>query len=154
VASNSISPKKKENLLQEPTIELAVFHCRWCLPDSARVRALLPDQAKKSALVARINCSARMESELVLKALGEGYDGVLIIGCEIGECHYRTGNHLALKRFVLLQDIFTLAGIYPERLGTLWLSPFDPEGIRKSIDHFYRNLCDIGPFKYTMGMRK
>jgi coenzyme F420-reducing hydrogenase delta subunit len=126
---------------------MAIFHCRWCLPDSEQVRHLLPREIAEQALVVRINCSARMESELALKALAGGYDGVLVIGCEIGECHYRTGNHLALKRLTLARDVFALAGIYPERLGALWVSPFDQEGIAVSIEEYIRELSSIGPFR-------
>jgi coenzyme F420-reducing hydrogenase delta subunit len=126
---------------------LALFHCRWCLPDSERVRSLLPEEVAGRTLLVKINCSARMESELALKALAEGYDGVLVIGCEIGECHYRTGNHLAIKRLTLLRDILTLVGIYPERLGMLWVSPFDEDSIRRSIEAYVRDLSSVGSFK-------
>ena len=132
---------------------LAVFHCRWCLPDSEELRELLPQRTRERSLLVKINCSARMESELALKALAGGYDGVLVIGCAMGECHYRIGNRLALKRLTLLRDIFSLAGIYPERLGLLWASPFDKDSIRSSVEGFVADLARLGPFKYVMEER-
>jgi len=128
----------------EPSI--AVFHCRWCLPESEKVRALLPEEVGRKALVIKINCSARMEAEFAIKAFGEGYDGVLVLGCEVGECHYLTGNHQAMKRLGLLRDLLALAGIYPERLGTCWVSPFDEQTIKAHLDSFVDGVRVAGSF--------
>jgi coenzyme F420-reducing hydrogenase delta subunit len=134
--------------LEEETFEpsIAVFHCRWCLPESEKVRALLPEAVGRKALIIKINCSARMEAEFAIKAFGEGYDGVLVLGCEIGECHYLTGNHQAIKRLGLLRDLLALAGIYPERLGTYWVSPFDEQMIKAHLDAFLDGVREAGSF--------
>lgn len=134
-----------ENKSAAPAV--ALFHCRWCLPDSDAARSLLPTSVGDDALVLRLNCSGRMEAEFAIKALAEGYDAVIVIGCEIGECHYRTGNHQAMKRLTLLRDLFALAGIYPERLGVFWVSPYDLEGIRDSLAGYVEGVTDLGPFK-------
>ncbi len=137
--------EKKTELEFVPAI--AVFHCRWCLPDSDSVRSLLNEEVAAKSVVIPLNCTARMEAEFAIKALSEGFDGILILGCEIGECHYRTGNHRALKRLLLLRDILALVGIYPERLGFFWVSPFDQENIRLTINEYLDKLQELGSFK-------
>lgn len=126
---------------------IAVFHCRWCKPDSEQVRAVLPEDVAENAVIGRLNCSARMEAEFAIKAFGEGYDGVLVIGCEFGECHYRVGNVQASRRLDLLRRILALAGIYPERLGVLWVDPFDEDTARSLIERYVSSLKKTGPFK-------
>jgi coenzyme F420-reducing hydrogenase delta subunit len=126
---------------------LAVFHCRWCQPDSEHVREMLPVDVAERSVVGRLNCSARMEAEFAIKAFSEGYDGVAVIGCEMGECHFRVGNEQAARRLRLLGDILALAGIYPERLGVFWASPFDEDIIRRWVEEYIESLKKIGPFK-------
>lgn len=94
-----------------------------------------------------INCSARMEAEFAIKALAEGFDGIMVLGCEIGECHYRTGNHRALKRLTVLRNMLSLAGIYPERLGIFFVSPFDQDTIKSLINSYIQDLVKLGAFK-------
>jgi F420-non-reducing hydrogenase iron-sulfur subunit len=126
---------------------IAVFHCRWCQPSSDQVRDMMPPEVAERAVIGRLNCSARMEAELAIKAFGEGYDGVLVIGCEFGECHYRVGNVQASRRLDLLRRICALAGIYPERLGALWVNPFDEDTTRRWIERYIGRLKKVGPFK-------
>jgi coenzyme F420-reducing hydrogenase delta subunit len=127
---------------------LAVFHCRWCLPDQELVRSLLPEEVAARSQFLRINCSARMEAEFAIKALAEGYDGVIVLGCEIGECHYLTGNHQAVKRLTLLKKMLVMCGIYPARLGFFWVSPYDEEALRKQVRSVVEDIVAIGPFKH------
>ena len=129
------------------TPSLAVFHCRWCQPDSEHVRGMLPEKVSERSIVGRLNCSARMEAEFGIKAFGEGYDGVVVIGCEKGECHYRVGNIQAERRLRLLKEMLSLVGIYPERLGVFWASPFDEDSTRRAIAEYVETIKSIGPFK-------
>jgi coenzyme F420-reducing hydrogenase delta subunit len=126
---------------------LAVFHCRWCEPETEHIRRMLPSGVAGRSVLARLNCSARMEAEFAIKAFGEGFDGVLVIGCEMGECHFRTGNEQAARRLGLLRKIFELAGIYPERLGVIWASPFDEDTTRRAIESYTDEVRRLGPFK-------
>jgi heterodisulfide reductase subunit A len=129
------------------TPRLAVFFCQWCLPDDDHVKSLLPAEVAEKALTVQVNCTARIQGEFVIKALAEGFDGVLVLGCELDECHYKTGNHRALKRLALLRDIFKFGGIYEERLGTLWVSPHDEDTMRDQISDYVNKLKAIGSFR-------
>lgn len=126
---------------------VAVFHCRWCLPDEEKVRSFLPPEVAERATFMKLNCTGRMEAEFAVKALGAGYDGVLVLGCQIGECHYRTGNEQAWKRLALLSNILALAGVYPERLGVHWADPYDEGMTKRIINSYIDGLLAIGPFK-------
>jgi len=48
--------------------------------------------------IVRVPCSGRISPELVLRTFREGADGVMVLGCHIGDCHYSTGNHRTAKR--------------------------------------------------------
>ena len=49
-------------------------------------------------------CSGMVHPEMVLHALARGADGVMIIGCHLGECHYIRGNEIALARAEVIAD--------------------------------------------------
>jgi len=42
--------------------------------------------------IIRRPCTARLDIDFLLKALQEGADGVLVVGCYSGNCTYRIGN--------------------------------------------------------------
>jgi len=126
--------------------KVALFHCRWCLPESDAVKNLLPEHFESAVSTIKINCTARMEGELAIKAFGQGFDGVLVIGCEDGECHYESGNRQAFNRLGMLRRMLEFAGIYPERIGTIWVSPYDPASIKAQIGEYIEKLNGVGPF--------
>ncbi len=94
-----------------------------------------------------IICSGKIDMTHVLNAFKKGADGVLILGCPEGDCHFQDGNFEARKRVYLLQKLLESYGIEKERLR-IELS-MDPEG--KSIPQLVKNLSDsvakLGPVK-------
>jgi F420-non-reducing hydrogenase iron-sulfur subunit len=61
-----------------------------------------------------------------VKAFTNGADGVLILGCPEGDCHYQDGNFEAKKRIAMIKNVLESNGIEPERVRLI-LSR-DPEG--------------------------
>lgn len=94
-----------------------------------------------------IICSGKIDTIHILEAFNQGADGVLILGCPEGDCHYQDGNYEARKRVYLLKRVLEAYGIEPERLR-IKLS-VDPEGI--TIPQTVKELSDVvaklGPVK-------
>lgn len=87
---------------EEP--RLLVFNCTWCLRADADLEALT--QFPPNVRVITIPCSGRIDPMFILWALKEGVDGVLVAGCEPGQCHYKQGTHIAQGKMHLLQQVF------------------------------------------------
>jgi F420-non-reducing hydrogenase iron-sulfur subunit len=51
-----------------------------------------------------------VESHLLITAYLHGADGVLVMGCLLGQCHYKEGNYHARWRMALLKSIFETLG--------------------------------------------
>lgn len=49
--------------------------------------------------VLRFPCSGMIKPSLAQLALDEGWDGVIVVGCAVGDCHFREGNLWARERF-------------------------------------------------------
>ena len=79
--------------MHEPTI--IGFLCNWCSYEGAdsagRARLVYPGNLR----IVRLLCSGRFDPAFVLEAFREGADGVMILGCHPGDCHYKDGNHQA-----------------------------------------------------------
>ena len=64
----------------------------------------------------RVMCSGRVDPRFILEALIMGADGVLILGCAPGDCHYKRGNVEALRRMPLLERILQQYGVQKARI--------------------------------------
>jgi len=92
-------------------------------------------------------CSGKIDTSQILKAFRAGADGVLILGCSEGHCHFQDGNYQTRKKVYLLQKVIKAFGIEQERLQ-IDLS-LDPEGkkIPQLINEMKENLAKLGPVK-------
>jgi F420-non-reducing hydrogenase iron-sulfur subunit len=94
-----------------------------------------------------IICSGKVDTNHIVDAFKHGADGVLILGCPEGNCHYQDGNFEAKKRVHLLQRVLSAYGIEPERVRIEF--SLDPEG--KRIPELVRKMSEtvkkLGPVK-------
>jgi F420-non-reducing hydrogenase iron-sulfur subunit len=63
-----------------------------------------------------IICAGKIGPKYVIDALMHGADGVLILACPEGDCHYQDGNIEAKKRLALLRQALITQNIEPERV--------------------------------------
>jgi F420-non-reducing hydrogenase iron-sulfur subunit len=126
-----------------PTI--LAFCCNWCSYAGADLAGVSRLQMPPNVHVIRVMCSASVKPEYVFKALSEGIDGVLVLGCHIGDCHYLTGNHRTAKRFPLAQKILNDVGIDERRLKLDWVSAAEGEKFQTVITDFVSLIKQLGP---------
>ena len=127
----------------EPRI--VAFMCNWCTyagADSAGV-ARLPSPA--NILPIRVMCSGRVSPEMVMRAFRAGADGVLVMGCHLGDCHYSAGNHRTIKRVPLLKNLLGYVGVNPERLGLYWVSASEAPRFVQVTKSFTQKIRELGP---------
>ena len=56
-------------------------------------------------------CSGKVDIPYLIKAIETGADGVLLITCKIGECHYVQGNLRAQKRIKAIDSLLEETGL-------------------------------------------
>ena len=127
----------------KPTI--LAFCCNWCSYAGADLAGVSRLQMPPNVHVIRVMCSASVKPEYVLKALSQGIDGVLVLGCHIGDCHYMTGNHRTAKRMPLVQRVLKETGIDDRRLKLDWVSAAEGEKFQKVITEFVQEVQGLGP---------
>lgn len=92
-------------------------------------------------------CTGKIDATHMLDAFRQGADGILILGCPEGDCHYQDGNYEAKKRVYLIRKLLESVGIEKERIR-IELS-IDPEGKRipKLAEEMRKELAKLGPAK-------
>ena len=134
--------------MYEPKI--IAFLCTWCSytgADSAGI-ARLKSPANLRAI--RVPCSGRVSPEIIMRTFDEGADGVLVLGCHIGECHYDTGNHRAAKRLPILQALMAFVGLEPQRLRLDWVSASEGERFARITQEFVEGVRALGPVRWRV----
>lgn len=134
----------------EPVI--IAFLCNWCSYRAADLAGTARIHYAPNMRPIRVMCSGRVEPDLVLKALREGADGVLIAGCHPGECHYIEGNLKTLRRFTLLKRMLSQFGIEEERVQLVWASASEGNLLAEAVNRMTESLRALGPLRWQQSV--
>lgn len=127
----------------EPRI--LAFLCTWCSYRAADEIGKARHAYPAAIRIVRVPCSGRVDPQWVLMALDQGADGVLILGCPPGNCHYRNGNLQALNRFTLLQRLLHELGIDSARLRLDWVAAGEGEKLLAIFNNMVESIRTMTP---------
>ncbi len=127
--------------------KIIAFLCSWCSYAGADKAGGQKLRYPANILVVRVMCTGRVDPRFVLKAFREGADGVMVLGCHTGDCHYRNGNMKAMKRMRLLSRMLPQFGIVKERLMFNRVSGGESELFQKLATEMTENITLMGPLK-------
>ncbi len=125
--------------------KIVAFCCNWCSYAGADLAGTSRIQYSPNVRVIRVMCSGRVNPVFVLKALSIGADGVLVLGCHPGDCHYIEGNYKAMRRIPLLKNMLKQLGIEEERVRLEWVSASEGAKFAEVTDNFTQSIKNLGP---------
>ena len=82
---------------------------------------------------------------MLLKAFENGADGVMVIGCLEGDCHYVNGNIRARARVKRVYEILGKINIGPERIRMYNLSAGEGSKFAAYSNEFVEQILELGP---------
>ncbi len=123
------------------------FLCNWCSYRGADLAGTSRLHFAPNVKVIRVPCSARVEPAFVIKAFQSDADGVLILGCHPGDCHYVEGNYKTMRRVPLLKKMLAQFGVEEERVRLDWVSASEGEKYASIINEMTETVRALGPFK-------
>jgi heterodisulfide reductase subunit C/coenzyme F420-reducing hydrogenase delta subunit len=109
---------------EHPEPRILAFVCQWSMRSDTEWATLDAMQSDKLRIV-NLPCSGRVDPAMVLLALSQGADGVLVAGCNEGECHYKRGTYQSRSKVALLDTVLAQMGIQPGRVRFVELSGLD-----------------------------
>jgi F420-non-reducing hydrogenase iron-sulfur subunit len=121
------------------------FLCNWCSYAGANLAGTSRIQYAPNIRIVRVPCSGRVDPLFVVKAFQAGADGVMVLGCHPGDCHYRDGNYYARRRFTLMHAFLTFLGIDERRLKIDWVSAAEGRRFAQVVTEFTEQLSPMGP---------
>jgi len=128
--------------------KIIAFLCTWCSYTGADLAGTSRKSSPWNIRAIRTPCSGRVSPEIIIKAFDEGADGVIVLGCHIGECHYDSGNHRTAKRIPVLKSLMELVGLEPERIRLDWVSASEGDKFSKVVTEFNETIQALGPAKW------
>jgi len=120
------------------------FLCNWCSYAGADLAGVSRIQYPPNLRVIRVMCTGRIDPVLVLEALASGVDGVIVMGCHPGDCHYLTGNYEAERKIKMLKKLMNPLGL-AERLRLEWVSASEGARFADAIRDFTSHIKVLGP---------
>ena len=125
--------------------KIVAFCCNWCSYAGADLAGTSRIQYSPNIRVIRVMCSGRVNPLFVIKALSIGADGVLILGCHPGDCHYIEGNYKTMRRIPLLKRMMKQLGIEEERVRLEWVSASEGAKFAEVTNDFTQTIRNLGP---------
>jgi coenzyme F420-reducing hydrogenase delta subunit len=89
-------------------------------------------------------CSGRVDPVFIFKALLTGIDGVFVLGCHPGDCHYLEGNYEAEKKFIMVQKFLKMVN-FDKRVRLDWVSASEGARFAQVVTEFIESIREQGP---------
>jgi F420-non-reducing hydrogenase iron-sulfur subunit len=121
------------------------FLCNWCSYAGADKAGASQIAYPPNVRVIRVMCTGRVDPQFVLKAYEQGADGVIILGCHPGDCHYKEQNYRMIQRHAILLRILSEFGIREERCRLNFVSAGEGERFAEIIKGFVEGIKELGP---------
>ena len=119
--------------------------CTWCSYAGADLAGVGRMQYPPNIRIIKVPCSARVNPLYLMRALQEGWDGVLVSGCHPGDCHYIGGNYAARRRFTLFREFLEYIGIEQGRVNFSWVSASEGAKFAEVITTVVDRVKELGP---------
>ena len=95
--------------------------------------------------IVKVPCTGRVDIILMMKAFENGADGVCLVGCMEGDCHYLTGNLKARKRVEYVKKLLDECGIGGERVAMYNLSAAEGQRFAEVAREMTERIRSLGP---------
>jgi coenzyme F420-reducing hydrogenase delta subunit len=120
------------------------FLCNWCSYAGADLAGVSRIQYSPNIRIIRVMCSGRVDPLFIAEAFSKKIDGVLVLGCHPGDCHYISGNYEAEMKMNMLSKLLAFIG-FSERLRLDWVSAAEGNRFAKLVNEFNEHIIKLGP---------
>jgi F420-non-reducing hydrogenase iron-sulfur subunit len=121
------------------------FLCICCAYAGADLAGVSRFQYPPNHRTVMVRCSGRVDPLHVLRGFRGAVDGVMVLGCHPGDCHYISGNYYARTRIGALKYLLGLTGMNPDRLLLDWVSAAEGKRFAELVTAFTGHIRALGP---------
>jgi len=95
--------------------------------------------------IIEVPCTGKVDLVHLLMAFEYGADGVMVVGCMAGDCHYSAGNLYARKRVQRGKEILDRVGLGGDRLEMYNLSSGMGGRFAEIVREITEKVRELGP---------
>lgn len=103
-------------------------------------------EGKADIRMVRLPCSGRSDVLYIVRAIEEGADMALIVGCPEGRCQYLQGNLRAKQRVAYANRILNEVGLGLERVRMVNLDPGKDGQFAAALGETVAKAAELGPW--------
>jgi F420-non-reducing hydrogenase iron-sulfur subunit len=90
-------------------------------------------------------CTGRIDPAMVARAFKKGLDGLMVVGCYFGDCHYISGNYQAKAKIEITQKLLDYIGVNKDRLAFRQCSSGEASVFVNLVSEFDAKIKELGP---------
>lgn len=124
--------------------KIIVFCCNWCSYAAADLAGAARIQYPHNIRIIRLMCAGMIHPRQVMDAFAKGADGVMVLGCRLGECHYQHGNSTALSRAEIIIELLGDLDVDRQRFAMDWLSSAESAKFAALVTEMTRRVKQLG----------
>jgi coenzyme F420-reducing hydrogenase delta subunit len=133
----------------EPKIfepKIVAFVCNWCTYAGADLTGTSRIKYATNVKIIRLPCSGRIDFMLLMKAFGNGADGIIVSGCHPNDCHYTSGNFHARRRWTVFRGLLDFVGVDTNRIAFTWVSAAEGAKWARVVNDTVAKIRELGPY--------
>ena len=120
------------------------FLCNWCSYAGADLAGVSRIQYPTNIRVIRVMCSGRVDPVFIAEAFINGIDGVIVLGCHLGDCHYISGNYETELKMKMLSKLLNFID-FSDRIRLDWVSAGEGNRFAQIVGEFTEHIRKLGP---------
>jgi F420-non-reducing hydrogenase iron-sulfur subunit len=124
---------------------VVVLACKWHPLESMENAVADGYALGAGAVVLPVRCTGGITVASILKLFAKELDGVLILGCGEGDCHYFNGSERCREIVDETREILEWSGISPSRLGFTLMSGSEGKHFVDALNAYEKDLGAVRP---------
>ncbi|MEM2608533.1 MAG: hydrogenase iron-sulfur subunit [Thermoproteota archaeon] len=124
--------------------KIIAFTC-WCSSSGVDQAGFEGFKYPASVLTVRVPCSAIVNPSIVVKALEEGADAVLLTACKPAELRKIAPSRITEARVSLLRRLLKTVGVEEDRVRILWISSNEGGVFASEVSRIVDEVEKLGP---------
>lgn len=123
------------------------FLCNWCSYAGADKAGSAQTPYPPNVSIIRVMCSGRIDPQFIVTAFSKGADGVIVLACHPGDCHYKEGNYRAAQRYGMLSRMLEQFGIEKTRCRFDYVSAGEGDKFVRVITEMVDEIRALVPLR-------
>jgi coenzyme F420-reducing hydrogenase delta subunit len=122
------------------TKKVILFTCNWNAYSGLETAGKERLDYPANVFPLKVTCLGQIDPGIILKAFENGADGVLMLGCPPGECHFEFGNRRAEEVHAQACELIEVLGYDDSQLQLDWVAAGQAGELVEKVGRFVDGL--------------